>query len=174
MKKIKYVGSGVDCLGRFDEVKNGDILSMYEHEYDCVKDDPNFKNLTPELSAEEKRIALRVKPCGTTYYDLRSIAWENPNLCKYLTARMSKHALVKIINAINEIGGYITSSDVHDNREALVDKIVEASRNMEWNKLTIDDRQALPSSYDKRLQEEAKAEEVDKTTRQRVRKPVEV
>lgn len=178
MKKVEYLGPTIDCLGRFDRVKKGDILEMLEYEYDCVAGDPKFKNLTPELSKEEKSIATKVKPCGTTQFDLRSIAWESPNLIKHLTARLSKQMLVKVINSINEIGGYIKSSDAQDNRERLVDRIVESSRAMEWDKLTIDIRQSLPASFEKREQERAKSSVEDddeqKTTRQRNRKAVEV
>jgi hypothetical protein len=178
MKKVKYVGSGVESLSRFGRVKKGDIIEMYEYEFDCVSQDKDFENLTPELSKEEKSIAVRVKPLGTTLYDLRGIAWENKNLVKYLTARMSKQMLISIIKSINEIGGYIEDSDVNDSREKLVDRIVSASRAMDWDKLTIEDRQELPC-YSHILDEDSFQQTGDsdqdkKTTRQRARKQVEV
>ena len=150
---------------------------MYENEYDSLRGEPDYKLLTPELSVDEKAIATRVKPVGTQIFDLRTIAWENGNLGKYLTARMSKQMLIKIIQAINDIGGYIEKSDVNDSREMLVDRIVTACRTMDWNKISIEERQSLPASYEKRQREDLyKQEELDekKTTRQRVKKPVEV
>lgn len=159
-------------------MKKGDILEMYEYEFDCLAQDSDFKNLTKELSPEERSIAVRVKPVGTTLFDLRSVAWENRNLVKYLTARMSKQMLIKIIGSINEIGGYIENSDVNDSREMLVDRIVSSARAMEWDKLTIEDRQSLPSYFSR--SEETTVEQTEdldsgkKTTRHRARKTVEV
>lgn len=178
MKKVQYIGAGVESLSRFGRVKKGDILEMYEYEFDCLVSDSDFKNLTQELSQEEKNIAVRVKPVGTTLFDLRSVAWENRNLVKYLTARMSKQMLIKIISSINEIGGYIERSNIDDSREMLVDRIVSASRIMEWHKITIEDRQSLPSYFSR--SEETTIEQTEdlesdkKTTRHRARKPVEV
>jgi hypothetical protein len=144
MKKVQYQGGDL-TLGRFGEVSSGAVLDLYESEWDEVKGNPDFKLLTPVPSKSEREIAERIAPVGHQIFDLRLIPWENKNLGRVLTARMSKQSLLRVVDAINHIGGVVEPSTIHDCRNMLVDRILTASRAMNWARFTKDERLALGS-----------------------------
>lgn len=148
MKKVQYIGESTN-LSRFGRVKKGDKLDFYEKEWDAIckdkaKNKKRYKELSEPISKDERLIAEKIKPLGTPKFDLRSVPWEHRNLISILESRMSKARLVKMVYAINAIGGIISESTVHDTRAMLVDRIVEAARIMGWDKLTKVERLALP------------------------------
>ncbi len=149
MKKVQYIGDTVNTLSRFGQVKKGDKLDLYEKEWDLICKDEvaaksNYKIITKPVSKEERVIAEKIKPLGTPRFDLRSVPWEHSKIINILESRVSKLRLVKMVGAINDIGGVISKSSVHDTRAMLVDRIVEGARLMGWTKLSKVERLALP------------------------------
>ena len=144
MKQVQYVGEEEINLCRFGVINKGAKVDFFEWEYEAIKDDPNYKYVGPVFSKEERAIAERVKPLGSKFFDLRTIPWENTNLYRLLTTRMSKQSLIKVIKAVNDVGGHIPDSSSGENRNSLIDKILSASSFMGWDKLTKEDRLSLP------------------------------
>lgn len=142
MKQVIYQGEGA-TIGRFGAVKKGQKLELYEYEFQGIKDDPAFKDVSVKLSAEELEIAQRIKPLGCKTFDLRTIPWEKRTIAKLITARFSKTSLIRVINAINEVGGVIDVNTAHVSRNGLVDIILCAASTMGWNKLSKHERLSL-------------------------------
>lgn len=140
MKTVEYKGETIECLGRFGRVSKGKILEMFEWEYDSVIGDKNYSLIGSQPSQDELEIASRVKPIDCGFVDLSMIDWSDKHLYSKMSSRMSKGTIVRIYTAINQIGGHIVSSSVYDTREVLIDRVIEASRYMGWNKLTFEDR----------------------------------
>lgn len=159
MKRVKYTGDG-RAIGRFGYVAPKTILNLTEAEYDCVKDDGNYKLLDGKYSDDEIAIARKIKPLGTHSFDLRTIPWEEHNLSRKLTARFSRGKLLKIIDAIVELGGVIDKADMHSQRIFIVDSIIAASRLMGWDMISYAERMALPV-YDTSAKEQGLAEDID-------------
>lgn len=161
MKQVQYTGEEVG-LGRFGVIRKGAKLDMYEWEWDAVQNDTTFRLLTVLPSNDEVELSAKTKPRATRSFDLRTIPWENKNLHKLLASRMSKQTLIKLVKAINEVGGYIEDSSSGEQRNALIDKIISAARSMSWDKM--DKTQRLSLDTDR---------ESVKPARQRVKKTIE-
>lgn len=170
MKQVQYIGDEEINLCRFGVINKGAKVDFFEWEYEAVKNDPNYKYVGPVFSKEERAIAERVKPIASRFFDLRTIPWENSNLYKLLASRMSKHTLIKVIKAINDVGGHIPDSSSGENRNVLIDKILQASSFMGWDKLTKEGRLTLPV---KGAEPVAEAE-APKVARTRTRKSTEL
>lgn len=143
MKNVEYTGEPVDNLGRFGPVKKGAKLKLRENEWDTV-DKKRFKLLDKQPSKEELAVYRRIKPLGCPEFDLRTVPWEKKNLYNILLARTSKNKLMCLVRGIQQVGGVIVEPTVHDDREDMVDRIVEAARLMGWTDLTREDRLQLP------------------------------
>lgn len=143
MKKVQYVGENEINLCRFGIIKAGAKMDFYEWEYEAIKDDPDYKYVGPVPSKEEVALAQKVKPAASKFFDLRTIPWENTALYRLLSSRLSKHTLIKVVKAVNAVGGYIPESSSGENRNVLVDKILEAIKSMGWDKYTKEQRMAL-------------------------------
>jgi uncharacterized protein with WD repeat len=169
MKSVQYLDAETLSLSRFGVINTGAKLDLYEWEWDDINDDPKFKLLTPTPSKDEVELAAKVKPVATPSFDLRTVPWENPELYKSLSARMSKTVLIKLIRGINEAGGYVEDSSVGENRNALIDKIISAARTMSWGKYTKEERLSFGTAAEQTSSQE---QEKVKAARQRVKKSV--
>lgn len=171
MKQVQYVGEGEINLGRYGIINKGAKLDVFEWEWASMQSDKgSYKLLSVEPSKEERAVAEKVKPCGTKYFDLRTVPWESPTLYKALSSRMSKHTLIKLIKAINEAGGHIDESRAGEHRNALIDKILSAISFMGWDKYTKEKRLSIFEE----TPQVAEETEAAKATRQRNKKSVEV
>lgn len=167
MKQVQYVGADEINLSRFGVINKGAKVEFYEWEWAAVKDDPDYKYVGPVPSKEELALAQKVKPVASKFFDLRTIPWESPALYRLLASRLSKYTLVKLIKAINDVGGYIPESSSGENRNVLIDKIVQAITFMGWDKYTKEGRLSLYKQEDEPIAEEENV----KVARQRTRKP---
>ena len=170
MKSVQYVGEEEVSLSRFGLIKKNARLDLYEWEWDDVKDDSQFKLLSPVPSKNEMELAAKVRPIATPSFDLRTVPWESDTLYKSLSARMSKTVLVKLLRAINEAGGYVEESDNWENRNVLIDRIISAARSMGWGAYTKEQRLAFGTLEE--LMNNQEQEKV-KAARQRIKKSVE-
>lgn len=143
MKSVEYRGQRAN-LGRFGSVSKGQVLEMFEDEWDGVREDPEFRLLSEEPSHEEKRIAKLVKPYGNPLFDLRSISWEKPSLSRSLVARFKRRRLLALVSGMHFVGAQLRHVDAGTQRPQIVDAIIESMRLMEWDKLTAEERWALP------------------------------
>lgn len=146
MKLVKYVSKKETNLGRFGIVKKGVSISVTEEEYKGIKNDDRFELVEKELTEEEIVASKVAKPYGTSVFDLRTIPWEKDNLAKILEARMSKSIVLKIIEALKEVGAPVREISRHETRITLADAIIECALLCKWNELTPDERLSLPSS----------------------------
>lgn len=170
MKQVQYIGEKGINYARIGILYGGEKVELYEWEWLAEKGGSNFKLLTPPYSEQELEVARSVKPTGSRFFDLRTIPWENPKLRSLFSARMSSSVLMKVINAINDVGGNIAQSSRGEHKNVLIDRIFEAAYFMGWDKYTKEERLAFrsePPSTSTTLNVSNKA------TRQRVRKPVE-
>jgi hypothetical protein len=170
MKQVQYIGEKGINYARIGILNGGEKLDLYEWEWLAEKDGSSFKLLTPPYSEQELEVAKAVKPTGSRFFDLRTIPWESPKLRSLFSSRMSSTVLMKIINAINDVGGNITQSSRGEHKNVLIDRIFEAAYLMGWNKYTKEERLAFagePPSTSTTLNVSNKA------TRQRMRKTVE-
>jgi hypothetical protein len=174
MKQVQYIGEEELGFGRFGVINKGAKLDLYEWEwqYEEKHGAGLFKLLSVAPSKEELEVANKVKPAGSPFFDLRTIPWENPKLKTLLASRMSKTTLVKVIKAINFVGGDIVESRSGENRNVLIDRILSAAYMMGWDKYTKEQRLSFGNSEGVEAVVENK-EDRTKLARQRVRKTVE-
>jgi len=147
MRRHRYKGNPSN-IGRFGEVNPGDILELTYLESVSVRDEAEWELLEDEQSPEEREASSRVKPWGTYRRDLRVIPWEDPKLGRMMISRYSKGNLLKIVYAIQEVGGVIRELTLHTPKRLIVDAILEAASSMGWDKLTKAERLSLPAFED--------------------------
>ena len=113
-------------------------------EWDSLDGDKRFKLLDKKPSESELKVYAKIKPLSVEPYDLRTVPWEHTNFFNLLLARTNQSRLVKMLEAMYIVGGErIKHHSVHDGRLWLVDRIVQYSRLMGWDKLGQEVRMGL-------------------------------
>jgi len=145
MRRVKYEGKASN-IGRFGNVKKGDVLELTEMEWSDIRAEAHFQLIDQPLSKEEREIAARIAPWGNGYFDLRTIPWENPNLPRQLLARAPKTRLVSILDAVKQNGGTVAEGYREmGERLWLVDAVMAAATLHGWTELTMEQRTNLPT-----------------------------
>jgi hypothetical protein len=134
MQSYKYLGPPVN-LGRFGNVKTGDILDLYIEEELTVQNNDEFEFVPSKKSGP--KIPLRATPS----FDLRSIEWNHKNLKRYLHSRRS--TLKDVMTAMVEIGCDVMWLEHQSSKDAIDVMVREAIRNG-WTSMSRNERMAQP------------------------------
>lgn len=124
-------------MGRFGDIKAGDILDLRVNEELSVADDPRFEPV------QELKPLPTVKLRGTAGVDLRQIEWSHKTLERYLRTKAS--GLRKIAQAMVCIGCPIIVHEHHSLDDAVDIIMREAIRNG-WHLLGRDKQLELPGA----------------------------
>jgi hypothetical protein len=131
MKTVEYVGRGSEELGRFGTVRHGDRLSLYEHEWEGVRDDERFNLLggaAPLFGAYPKL---------TDAYDLRKIPWGRPPAAFFSWLRdQGKINMLQIALGMAQAGVEFDVFDGDSPLDVLADKVQELANAYGWTSLT--------------------------------------
>lgn len=150
-KQYTYTGEPQN-IGRFGDVKPGDVLDLYVDEEIGILEREDFE----PASGPAKPIDVALK--GTPAFDLRILPWDDLRRLQFELGEYTQNRLSTLVAAMNLIGVPVDYFDSTPPRD-VVDDVIRAGRSAGWHKLTREERHACGVFSEEDQQEEAPAAE---------------
>lgn len=133
-KQYTYTGEPQN-IGRFGDVKPGDVLDLYVDEEMGILEREDFV----PANGPAKPIDVPLK--GTPALDLRLLPWDDLRRLQYELGEYTQNRLSTLVAAMNLIGLSVDYFDTTPPRD-VVDDVIRAARQAGWHKLTREERHA--------------------------------